>query len=185
MHAEQFPTPTLASMKKKATLITRGGVVMAVRPVLPTDETILEIFFDRVSAPDLRHRFLSSMSRVDRERILSMVDVDYDRTISFLAFDATGEVIATAMVAADEDRKGAEIALAVRSDMKGRGVGWTLLQHVLHYCRARGFEQVRSLESRENGETIALERDAGFSLHACEGDPTNVEVIKDLTGQTA
>lgn len=168
-----------------ATLITRGGVVMGVRPVLPTDEKVLDALFDRVSPSDLHFRFLSSMRHVDHARIASMVNLDYDHTISFIAFDGAGEPIATAMLAADPGSEDAEIALSVRSDMKGRGVGWTLLQHVIRYGKARGFENIRSIESRQNSETIGLERNAGFRFEACEGDPADVTAIKHLAEDSA
>lgn len=162
------------------TLTTRDGVVLSVRPVCGTDEVIVEALFERVSPPDLRFRFLSSMRHVDHARITDMVHVDYDRTISFLAFDGTGEAVATAMLAADENMVEAEVAISVRSDMKGRGVGWTLLQHVLDYGRARGFATIRSVESRQNTETIGLERDAGFEFRSCDGDASDVVATKSL-----
>ncbi len=164
----------------RATLTTREGVVMSVRPVCSADEPILEALFKRVSPADLRFRFHSSMRQVDHARIMSMVEVDYDRTITFIAFDGAGEAIATAMLVADTDRRAAEVAISVRSDMRRRGVGWTLLQHVLRYGQARGFCEVRSLESREATDTIALERDAGFRFEICEGNAADVIAIKHL-----
>ena len=185
MDAQRTANGARVPTEWNATLITRGGVVMGVRPVLPTDGKILEALFERLSPSDLHFRFLSSMRHVDQARIASMVNVDYDRTITFLAFDGTGEPIATAMLAAVPGSKDAEIALSVRSDMKGRGVGWTLLQHVIRYGEARGFENVRSTESRQNSETIGLERDAGFQFQTCDGDPADVMAIKHLTGGPA
>lgn len=168
-----------------ATLITRGGIVMGVRPVRPTDEPILAALFERVSPVDLRFRFLSGMRHVDHSLLQLMIDVDYDRTITFLAFDGSGEPVATAMLAADHDRKNAEVAVSVRSDLKGRGVGWTLLQHVMRYGEAHGIENIRSIESRQNSETIKLERDAGFEFEPCDGDPTDVVAVKHLPGRPA
>lgn len=166
--------------ERSTTLTTRGGVVMSVRPVRPTDEPIVEAFFERVSPADLRLRFLSSLRHVDHERIQSMVQVDYNRTITFLAFDSTGDPIATAMLVADDDRKTAEMAISVRTDMKGRGVGWSLLQHVLRYGKARGFTAIRSFESRQSAETLAVERDAGFEFEMCDGDAPDVIAVKHL-----
>lgn len=156
------------------TLTTRDGVVMTVRPVLATDEAILQALFERITPADLRFRFLSAMRHVDHARIADMVHVDYVHTVTFIAFDTDGVAIATAMLAADKALKDAEVAISVRSDMKGRGVGWSLLQHVLTYGRARGFASISSVESRQNGETIAVERDAGFTFRACEGDSADV-----------
>lgn len=165
-----------------ATLITRGDIVISVRPALPTDEAILADLFERVSPSDLRFRFLSAMRHVGRDRLHAMINIDYDRTMTFIAFDSTGEAIATAMLATDVSRKDAEVAISVRSDMKNKGVGWTLLQHVLRYGEARGLRTIRSIESRQNNETISLERDAGFAFEACEGNPADVVAIKHLAG---
>ena len=65
--------------------------------------------------------------------------------------------------------------------MKGRGVGWALLQYVIRYGQAKGFRSVESVESRANRETIDLEREAGFTFHPCEGDPAEVIAVKPLT----
>lgn len=167
-----------APMEWSAVLITRGGVVMKVRPVLPTDEPLLERLFSRVSPEDLRHRFLCAVREAGHDRLASMVQVDYDRTISFLAFDTDGP-IATAMLASD-DGITADVAVTVRSDMKGRGIGWTLLQHVMRYARSRRFRTLRSVETRDNIRTIDLEREAGFAIAPCEGDPGDVVAVKAI-----
>lgn len=168
-----------------ATRITRGGVVLGIRPVQPGDEAALTDLFEHVAPADLHFRFLSSMRHVDKTRIDEMVHVDYHRTISFLAFDATGAAVATAMLAADEAGRQAEVAISVRSALKGKGIGWTLLQHVLRYGEAQGYEAIRSIESRQNIPTIELERDAGFELHGIEGDPADVVAVKHLLGHPA
>jgi acetyltransferase len=165
-----------------ATLVTRGGVTMAVRAVLPGDGPILKDLFENVSPGDLRFRFLSGLRHVDEARIAQMIDVDYSTSITFLAFDNL-RPIATAMLAAEPDRAKAEVAISVRSDMKGRGIGWTLLQHVLRYARANGIERVESTESRDNGEALGVERDAGFGIHSCDGDPADVLASKILASE--
>lgn len=162
-----------------ATLTTRGGVTMAVRAVRPTDASILVDLFENVSPADLRFRFLSGLRHVDAARVQQMIDVDHRLGITFLAF-AGGMPIATAMLVAQPDRSTAEVAISVRSDSKGRGIGWTLLQHVLRFAAAAGIERVESTESRANGEALALERDAGFGIRTCEGDPADVIASKSL-----
>ncbi len=163
-----------------ATLVTRDGVTITVRAVLPTDGPILEDLFENVSPADLRFRFLSGLRHVDKDRIAQMVAVDYRNTISFLAFEGDRPV-ATAMLAIEPDRVTAEVAISVRTDMKGRGIGWTLLQHVICYAKANGIEHIKSTESRDNTVTIGLERDAGFEIAQCEGDPADAVASRALT----
>jgi acetyltransferase len=132
--------------------------------------------FAGVSAEDLRFRFLSGVSTVGHERLVPMTQVDYRRTINFLAF-AGAQLVASAMLANDPDGERAELALAVRADFKGKGVSWTLVDHVMRYARARGIETVESVESRDNHAAIALEREAGFEI-APHGDCGSEVIVR-------
>lgn len=147
---------------------TRGGVTLHIRPVRPDDEAILAAMFAAVSPEDLRFRFLSGVSEVGHERLVPMTQVDYRRTINFLAF-ADDRLVASALLASDPDGERAELALAVRADFKGKGVSWTLVDHVMRYARAKGIVTIESVESRDNYAAIALEREAGFEI-APHGD---------------
>lgn len=140
---------------------TRDGVALHVRPVVPTDEAALADFFHHLAPEDLRFRFLTSLREVGRDRLVAMTQIDYRRTINFLAF-ADDELIATAMLACDPDRRRGELAVSVHRDWKGKGVSWTLVQHVLRYARAEGIAAIESVESTGNHAALALEHEMGF-----------------------
>lgn len=163
----------------EAEVTTRSGVALHIRPVRPDDEAALAEMFAAVSLEDLRFRFLSGVSSVSREQLVAMTQVDYRRTINFLAF-AGDRLVASAMLASDPDGERAELALAVCADFKGKGVSWTLVDHVLHYARARGIETVESIESRDNYAAIALEREAGFEIAPHGDSPTEVVVRRHM-----
>lgn len=158
------PMPTEWS----ADLLTRSGLSLHVRPVRPDDEPLLAAFFDRVSEEDLRFRFLSGMRHVGRDRLVAMTQIDYARTMHFLAF-AGGRLIASALIACDPDRRRAEVAVSVDAAYKGRGVSWTLMQHVIAYARAEGIETLESVESVDNRSALKLEREMGFETVSLEG----------------
>jgi hypothetical protein len=104
-------------------LTTRRGHVFHVRSVSPDDEAALDDFFSYVDKADLRFRFLSAIHKVGHDQLRALVTVDHDHTENFLALDpGTGRIVASAMLAADATRTGAEVALAVRSDFKGLGI---------------------------------------------------------------
>jgi acetyltransferase len=145
-------------------LPTRCGMTLHVRPVVAEDEPVMAALFAALSPEDLRYRFLSAIRQVDPVRIHAMTRVDHDRTESFLAY-AEGEAVATAMLAIDEDGVQGEVAVVVRSDLKGHGIGWAMLDHLLRHARARGLKAVRSIEAGDNVGTIALEREMGFTVH--------------------
>lgn len=167
-------------MEWAADLVTRSGVTLHVRPVLPSDESALAEFFKHVSPEDKRFRFLSAVREVDHDRLVAMTQIDYRRTMNFLAFAEDGALIATALLTAAGDKSKAEFAISVRADWKGKGVSWTLVEHVLRYAKAEGIETVESLESRDNHAAIALEREFGFKAQGIDGSPGEVLVRKVL-----
>lgn len=158
-------------------LETRSGYRFRVRPADPGDEAGLAGFFSHVTAEDLRFRFLSAIRRVGQEQIERLTHLDHVGNENFLAFDAEhGTLVATAMMAADVALEHAEVAIAIHADFKHRGIGWTLLDHVTRFARSRGIKTLESMESRDNHQAIELEREMGFTVHACPGDPTTVIV---------
>lgn len=161
-------------------VVTRSGVALHIRPVLPSDEWMLAELFHHVSAEDKQFRFLSAVQEIGHPQLAAMTQVDYRSTINFLAFAEDGTLVASAMLAATDDRARAELALSVHRDWKGKGIGWTLAEHALRYAKAEGMRAVESLESRENRAAIALERELGFHAIACEGSPAEVIVRKEL-----
>jgi N-acetylglutamate synthase-like GNAT family acetyltransferase len=177
--ADMIVQPTLAP-PGMAELKTRSGFRFHVRPVSPEDEPALADFFKHVSSEDLRFRFLSAVRRVSTDFLKRLTDVDHDRTEDYLAFSDEGQLIATAMLASDEVGKRAEVAISVRADCKGRGIGWSLLEHVSRCAHAKGIEVLESIEDRTNSEAIQLEKEMGFTAQALPGDPTLLLVSKRL-----
>lgn len=174
-------SPALGRSKEPVLLATRSGFSFQVRTAVPEDEAALGAFFTHVAHEDLRFRFLTALNKVGHELLEMMTRVDHDRTENFLAIDPDGQtIIATAMIAADERRERAEVALSIRADYKKRGVSWTLLEHVARWARKRGFKSLESIESRENHQAIELEREMGFRAESYPGDATLILLRADL-----
>lgn len=164
--------PATATLTAPAELHTRTGARLFVRPADPEDAAVLVAFFEQVSAEDLRFRFLSAVHHVPAGQIEAMVDVDHQRSENFLAFDEHGDMVATAVLGCDAAYDTAEVAIAIRRDRKGQGIGWTLLDHVARAARARGIRRLQSIESRDNHSAIELEREMGFVARECPDDPS-------------
>jgi len=165
-----------------AQLKARGGLELNVRPAAAADERELISLFEHASPEDLRFRFLSSVGKVGHSFAYPMVDVDHERTENLLAFDARdGSLVASVMIAADEHMKDAEVAVMVRSDLKGRGIGWAMLAHSCDYAAARGFHKVHSVELCDNRSAITLEKEMGFKASPCQDDMSLTVLTKTLT----
>ena len=163
-------------------LVTRSGYRFHVRPARDEDEEALDRFFTHVSPDDLRFRFLTSVVHVPHETIAALTHVDHRKTENFLAMDPDGTMVGSAMIGADDKLEVAEVAVSIHEDYKGRGIGWMLLDHAAAYARARGIKKLQSIESRDNHAAIELEREMGFTAHACPGEPGLVLVESVLNG---
>lgn len=185
MHPEATRTTSkgfeMDTEKWSRDLTTRNGFSFHVRPVAKGDEPQLSEFFSHVTPDDLRFRFLTGVSVVSHDRLLAMINVDHRQKENFLAFAADGiSIIATAMLACDDAMKTGEVAISIRSDHKGRGVSWELLEHVAQFAEALGVQALQSIESRANHAAIELERDMGFTARAYPGDATLMLVERKL-----
>lgn len=158
-------------------LITRGGVHLRLRPVAVNDAALLAAFFSHLSADDLRFRFLDSCKQPSIRDISSLVEVDHRRTEHILAFDtSTGELVATLLISADAKMDVADVTIAVATDWKGRGIGWTLLRYASDLAFVRGVRKLRSVESPANHEALDVEHALGFHARTIDGDSSLVLV---------
>jgi GNAT superfamily N-acetyltransferase len=156
-------------------MVARGGFAFHVRPAGPAHEPALGVFFEGVAKEDLRFRFLSAVQKVGHSQLEALVMVDHNSTENFLAIEpGTGRILATAMMAADKMMESAEVAIAIRSDFKGRGISWMLLDHVARFAASKGIRFLESVENRDNHQAIELERDMGWKATPCPGDSTLV-----------
>lgn len=163
-----------------ATIVTRGGLDLNVRPASPDDDRALANFFGEVSPQDLRFRFLSAMKQVTPGLAKQLVDIDHSQTENLLAFDDRERLVATAMIAAPSGADDAEVAVAVRSDLKGLGIGWSMLDHACDYARLRGFKAVHSVQLSDDRAAIALEQEMGFQARPCAEDMSLTVLTRDL-----
>jgi GNAT superfamily N-acetyltransferase len=169
------------SGEPEAVLITRGGLVLSVRPVTTEDGPLLAEFFERVDADDLRFRFLSGQEHARPHQIAEMIEVDHRRAEHLLAFDADSkEMVASAMLVADNCLENAEVAIAIAKAYRGQGIGWTMLKHVAELAKVHGIKRLRSIESCQNHAALEVERALGFSTCAFDGDPTLLLVEASL-----
>lgn len=172
---------TLAELAEARQFTTRDGLMLDVRAAFAEDEALLEDFFEKVSDEDRRFRFLAASKHVGHDQLVPLTHVDHWRTESFLAFDRqTGVLVASAMLACDAAMETGEIAVSIRRDFRGRGVGWTMLDLIAGEARKRGLRRVISIEDRDNHAAIELEREKGFVAQGIDGDPHLVLLEKSF-----
>ncbi len=145
-----------------------------VRPVRPEDEALVRAFFEKVSPEDLRLRFFAPVKELSTAFIARLTQLDYARANAFVAIDeATGEMIGGVRLHADANYETGEFAILLRSDLKGRGLGWKLMQHIIDYARAEGLRRIQGQILRENAVMIRMCKELGFVV---EDDPDDANL---------
>jgi acetyltransferase len=169
-------------------ITTRAGRRFCVRPIRPEDEPLVLDMLRQSSMDDIRLRFFGPMKEISHTFIARLTQIDYDREMALVATDPPGGdrvIYGVARIVADPDGERAEYAVMVRSDMKGQGLGYQLMNEILNYARSRGIRHVHGDVLRENRTMLAMAEELGFRIVPDMHDPQVVRVECDLTRGTA
>jgi acetyltransferase len=166
--------------ERKLTL--RNGRRFQVRPVRPEDEALYEDFFRHVSADDLRLRFFGLVKDLGHAFIARLTQLDYGRSIALLALDeTTGAMLGAVRLHADPNHETGEYAILLRSDCKGIGLGWALMELIIDYARKEGLRRIYGQVLRENVTMLTMCRELGFALLEDREDTSLFVVSLDLS----
>jgi acetyltransferase len=143
----------------------RDGTAIFVRPVRPEDEPLFESFFAEVTAQDLRLRFFAPIKEFGHAFVARLTQIDYARAMAFIAIEeASGRMLGSVRLHADANYDSGEYAILVRSDLKGKGLGWLLMQMIIDYARAEGLKTIEGQVLSENTTMLAMCQEFGFDI---------------------
>jgi acetyltransferase len=161
----------------ETTTVDRDGKTLAIRPIRPDDEPLLQAFTRKLTPEDVRMRFFGPLRELSHELAARLTQIDYDRDMAFLLLDGK-ELLGVGRLAADPGFEQAEFALIVASDKQGHGYGSLLLLHVLHYAKERGIKRVIGHVLRDNHKMLALAKRLGFEREAGRSGEPDIRVVK-------
>ena len=151
----------------------QDGTSILVRPLRPEDEPLLHTFHARVTAEDLRLRFFAPIKDFSHVFLARLTQLDYARAMAFAALDGTtGEIMGVVRLHADANYEKAEYAILIRSDLKGRGLGWKLMELMISYARSEGLRQIEGQVLRENIMMLQMCAELGFEVADDPADAT-------------
>jgi acetyltransferase len=152
----------------------KDGWQVVARPIRPEDEPLIHEFLHHVTPQDLRLRFFAPMKEFTHEFIARLTQLDYARAMAFVAFDeATGDLVGVVRIHSDSIYENGEYAILLRSDLKGRGLGWALMQMIIEYARSEGLKVISGEVLAENTVMLAMCRSLGFEV---KSDPVEHDV---------
>jgi acetyltransferase len=143
----------------------KDGWRVFVRPIRPEDEPLIHEFLRHVTSQDLRLRFFAPMNEFTHQFIARLTQLDYARAMAFVAFDqATHEMIGVVRIHSDSIYETGEYAILLRSDLKGRGLGWALMQLIIEYAKSEGLKAISGEVLQENTVMLEMCRSLGFEV---------------------
>ncbi|MGB4087621.1 GNAT family N-acetyltransferase [Methanothrix sp.] len=146
---------------------TRKGLEIFLRPVKITDETILKDFFYDLSEDSMYMRFFSTRRDMPHKRLQEFVVVDWSRKMEILAVIKENErdretIIGVGQYELIPDNYLAEVAIVVRDEYQGRGVGGELLSYLTYIARRDGLLGFTAETLVENKAIVGLFEKMGF-----------------------
>jgi acetyltransferase len=130
---------------------------------------------------DLRLRFFAPVKDFNHVFIARLTQIDYARAFALCAIDESdGEMAGGVRVMHDPDETSGEYAVLIRSDFKGRGLGWALMKSAIDYARSVGLEKLKGYVLPENRAMLDLCERLGFEMIDDREDPGVKIVILDV-----
>lgn len=171
--------PYPSRWERTATIDGIGDIVL--RPIRPEDERLYARFFDKVTPEDRRLRLFAATKNLSHGLVARLTQIDYAREIAFVALmPATDELLGVVRFIADPDYREAEYAVLVRSDLKGKGLGWMLMALLIDYAREEGLAVLNGVVLADNTVMLAMCEELGFTKRAAAGDHGLVTVRLEL-----
>jgi acetyltransferase len=165
----------------EATAALPSGVPIRIRPIRPEDETLLTEMAAQMTAEDLRMRFFTAVRGLSHQLAARLSQIDYARELALIAQPKDNdEILGVARFSADPDNREAEFAVAVRSDWKGRGIGWVLMEKLVDAARQRSIGTLSGTVLVENTNMLEFCRNLGFAITANTDDPATVFAVLTL-----
>lgn len=171
--------PYPAEWERQETLADFGKLML--RPIKPEDEHLYAEFVARQTLEDLRMRFFTPHPDLSHKLIARLTQIDYAREMAFVAIEtSSGALLGISRLAAEPEGMRAEFAVAVRSDLKGRGLGWRLMQHLIDYARHEHLAELHGMVLAENTTMLRMCDALGFRIEFDPDDAGTRRVTLEL-----
>jgi RimJ/RimL family protein N-acetyltransferase len=146
-------------------LTLRDGTRILIRRLLAEDAALYPDFLNDVTAADLRLRFFAPIREVSHDLLDKLIHYDPARAMAFIAIDEQSQkMLGVVRLHDDTGGESAEFGILVRSRLKGHGVGWLLMKHMIEYSKDKALKTVQGQVLSENTTMLAMCAELGFHI---------------------
>jgi RimJ/RimL family protein N-acetyltransferase len=178
-----MPIDRSSDLQWQRHLVLRDGGRIFVRPIRPDDEPLMRDLLVHVSKQDLRFRFFDSIKEFSHQFLARLTEIDGVRAMAFAAIDqASSEMLGVVRLHTDVTSQTGEYAILLRSDLKGRGLGWDLMQLMIEYAKSRSLGRIDGQVLQENAAMLKMCRELGFKVRTDTQDRGVCDVSLALEG---
>jgi acetyltransferase len=144
----------------------RDGEKVFLRPLTPEDGALYPDFLSEVTPDDLRLRFFAPMRQLSPELIDRLIHYDPKTAMAFIAIaEASGRMLGVVRLHDDPGGDGtAEFAILLRTNLKGHGLGWLMMKHMIANAREKGLKTVHGQVLGENATMLRMCEELGFHV---------------------
>lgn len=157
----------------------RDGRLVVLRPIRTTDAPLLMDLHSRLSPDSQFYRFFGPKPDLTRAEAEYLADVDFTRRFAIVAAtdaDGSEHIVAVGRFDITPDDEEAEVAIVVRDDMQGVGLGRAILERLVQVARGRGVRVLVGEVLTENTRMLDLLRSGGLEVSEPEGSVVRVTV---------
>jgi acetyltransferase len=141
----------------------RTGEKVHIRPLRVADTALYPDFLADVTREDLRLRFFVVMGEVAPVIIDRLVHYNPAVAMAFIAIDEKdGRMLGVVRLHDDPSGETGEFAILMRSQLKGLGLGWLMMKHMIAYAREKGLRSVHGQVLSENTTMLRMCAELGF-----------------------
>jgi acetyltransferase len=149
----------------EARVALKDGSKLLLRPIRPSDAPLLIDLFNKLSPRSIYMRFLSPLRQLPEGWARRLATVDYVKDFALVGVieEGPGEaLVAVGRYASDPEKGRAELAVVVRDDWQGRGLGRLVLARVIEIARGNGIRRFDAVVDHENSIVMGIIDQLGY-----------------------
>lgn len=136
------------------------------RPLRPFDEKAIQDFFYSHAPETIYYRYLKDVEALPHEEAQARVSVDYNKDMAIAGFDSPapyGQMVCIGRYIREEDDS-AEIAVVVKENYQGIGIGTFLSEMLIKAAQKHGIKRLIGYVGRTNLTMLRIFKKLGFQL---------------------
>lgn len=129
----------------------RGDLL--IRPLKRSDRNRLVGLFEQMSPHSISLRFMRPLNSLPESMIEKLLNIDYRSSCALVALvdrQGTDEIVSVGRYGDDPDEGAAELAVAVRDDWRGAGLGTIMLSKVVDMAKENGYTRFTGIMDPQN-----------------------------------